>query len=144
MDFYKENKKWVLVLASVIVIVILIAVFGNTFSDGNLNDKKEIPMVNSITAVHSFKSGLHDYTGTIALPNPCYILSVDAMVKESFPEDVTIRFTVQEEKGDKVCAQVLTEKGFRIIFQASIEARVSAVINEVPVQFNIEKETITK
>ncbi|MBU3968800.1 hypothetical protein KJ991_01115 [Patescibacteria group bacterium] len=144
MDFYKENKKWVLVLASVIVIVILIAVFGNTFSDGNLNDKKEIPIIDSISAYHSYESGLHNYRGSLTLPNPCYILSVDAVVRESFPEDVTIRFTVQEEKGDKVCAQVLTEKGFRIIFQASKEAKVQAVINDVPVQFNIEKETITK
>jgi len=142
MDFYKENKKWILIFAIAIVIILFITVFGDVFSKTEDKNKKQTPVVNLITAVHSFKSGLHDYTGKIMLPNPCYILSVDAVVRESFPEDITIRFTIQEEKRDKVCAQVLTEKGFRIIFQASIEANVHAVVNDIPVQLNIEKEIV--
>jgi len=142
MDFYSENKKWILILTLVIVVIIFIAFLKNTFYKTNNEIKKEIPIVSSITSGHMYKGGLHNYTGSIMLPTPCYILSVDAMVKETFPEDVSIRFTITEDKKNELCAQVVTEKKFRIIFQASKEAKVSATVNNIQVPLNIEKETI--
>ncbi|MFA5838469.1 MAG: hypothetical protein WC849_00825 [Candidatus Paceibacterota bacterium] len=139
MDFYKENKKWTLILTIIIVGIIFIASFSSIF--GEKKNNEQTPVINSITAIHSFKSGLHDYIGTIKLPTPCYTLSVDAIVRESFPEDVTIRFTIQEDKKEnQICTQALTEKSFRIIFQASNEAKVHAVVNDIQVQFNTEEK----
>lgn len=139
MDFYKENKKWILILTIAIIGVILVASFSSIFNVEKNN--KQTSIIDSINAVHSFKSGLHDYTGAITLPIPCYTLSVDAVVRESFPEDVTIRFTIQDDKKEnQICTQVLTEKSFRIIFQASKEANVHAVVNDTPVQLNVQEK----
>ena len=120
MDFYnKENKKQILIFTLIIVIIIFVAVFSNVFqSDKKTEDpQKDFSFINLITAEHNFKSGLHDYTGTIIFPTPCYRMSVDAVVKESFPEDVTIRFTIEEDKTTEICAQVITEKNSELFFK---------------------------
>ena len=83
----------------------------------NRRPTKRFFFINLITAEHNFKSGLHDYTGTIIFPTPCYRMSVDAVVKESFPEDVTIRFTIEEDKTTEICAQVITEKNSELFFK---------------------------
>ncbi|TSD02711.1 MAG: hypothetical protein Athens071416_524 [Parcubacteria group bacterium Athens0714_16] len=146
MDFYnKENRKWILIFGLVVVLIIFIAVFSGVFKSNSKNDlQKDFSFIKLITAEHNFKSGLHDYTGAIMFPTPCYTMSVDAIVRESFPENVTIRFTIDEAKKIEACAQTVTEKNFRIIFQASKEAVVGATINDKPIKLEISKETIVE
>ena len=64
------------------------------------------------------------YTVTGTLPNPCYEISTEAIVAESFPEQVTIRSTVTPPDEDIVCIQVIQEVYEEGEFQASEEALV--------------------
>lgn len=64
------------------------------------------------------------YKVTGTLPNPCYEISTEAIVAESYPEQVTIRSVVTEPDEDMVCAQVIQEVYEEGEFQASEEALV--------------------
>jgi len=135
------NIKKQIIIIIILLLLLAVAYFFSDGSNGKIDNtnliKGNVFNVDVVEAEHNFKSGLHDYTGAIMFPTPCYRMSVDAVVKESFPEDVTIRFTIEEDKTIEICAQVITEKKFRIIFQASEEAKVSVTFNNKPVELKI-------
>ncbi len=65
-----------------------------------------------------------DYRITGSLPNPCYDVKVDSLVRESYPEQVVFNLTVVGPKKDVVCAQVIKEYSYRGVFNASEKASV--------------------
>lgn len=105
----------------------------------------EEPMVNHITTkvavTHDFKNGLHTYVGTIDAPTPCHTISGEAIVKESYPEQVDIRIETRES--GEICAQVVTTKRFKVSFSASQSAVVRAFVNGTPVLFEITEAPST-
>lgn len=93
------------------------------------------PMDERITAKHQFKNGTHIIAGELNQPTPCYVLSTDARVAESYPEQVTIAFT-SKTSGD-ICAQVITADRFKVEFAASENAVIKATWNGNPVELNL-------
>ncbi len=85
----------------------------------------------SISALHQFKDGRHLIVGKIALGNPCQRLSVESIVRESDPEQVTILLST--ESTADTCIQVVTEEQFEVTFKASREAHISALLNGAPI-----------
>jgi hypothetical protein len=91
--------------------------------------------VNRINAKHQFKDGKHIIAGEVNLPTPCYVLGTQAVVAESYPEQVTIAFTAKT--GTEVCTQVVTTERFKVDFTASKEATIKATWNGVPIILNL-------
>ena len=96
-----------------------------------------------IEAERFFENGTHTYSGAIDKPTPCYSLETEALVRESFPEQVTLRFTLRPPKPDVSCAQVITPAPFKIIFDASAEAKVDAALNGRQVEFKVSEKIAT-
>jgi len=65
-----------------------------------------------------------EYEVTGQFPNPCYTASVEEIVRESFPEQVTIVITVSKPSEEMVCAQVISEYEHEDSFTASEQAVV--------------------
>lgn len=65
------------------------------------------------------------YMVTGTLPNPCYEISTEAIVMESFPEQVIIRARVTPPGEDEICIQVIQEVYEEAEFEASEEAEIS-------------------
>ena len=65
-----------------------------------------------------------EYEVTGQFPNPCYTASVEEIVRESFPEQVTIVITVSKPSEEMVCAQVISEYEHEDSFSASEQAVV--------------------
>jgi len=59
------------------------------------------------------------YTLTADMPNPCYGFEVEALVMESYPEQVTLNITIQEPAAGVVCAQVIDTQTVTGTFSAS-------------------------
>ena len=70
-----------------------------------------------------------EYTVTGELPNPCYNASVDAIVAESYPEQVTVTVTIEEPDPEVMCAQVIQEFSYEGTFSASEKADIKLVVN---------------
>lgn len=89
----------------------------------------------TINAKHQYKDGRHIIAGEANVPTPCHILATDALVAESMPEQVTVRF-IASSSAD-ACAQVLTPARFKVEFQASEKAIIKATWNGDPVELNL-------
>jgi hypothetical protein len=73
-----------------------------------------------------------DYEVTGTLPNPCYTVTFEPVVMESFPEQVMIETKVQEPSTDEICTQVIQEVEETGTFSASEEAEIILDIELIP------------
>lgn len=80
-----------------------------------------------INAKHSFKNGKHIIAGEVEVPTPCHSLSVDTVIRESNPEQVTLVFSARSETD--VCAQVISSRRFKVEFNAGQNASINATFN---------------
>lgn len=85
-----------------------------------------------------FKNGVHTYTGSITLPNPCTDLTVRSQIKESFPEQIVLSFEAHSTSA--VCVQVLSLKTFVVDVRADLGATTSAVFNGVTIPLTITQQ----
>lgn len=63
-----------------------------------------------------------EYTITGYLPDPCHSLTTQVVIRESYPEQVTIKSKVS--KADTICTTVVSDIDEKGIFQASENALV--------------------
>ena len=94
-------------------------------------------LLSQVSAKHYFDAGTsrHTLAGEVELPTPCDVLETNAIVRESFPEQVVVAFNVTRE-GD-ACAQVLTPQRFKVSFPASAAASISATFDDEPIRFDL-------
>ena len=91
--------------------------------------------IEHIDAKHFHIDGTHTVVGTIPFPTPCDLLDWTSDVAESFPEQVTIRFSVINNAD--MCAQVITDQRFKVTFDASENATIQATLEGRSVELNL-------
>ncbi len=91
--------------------------------------------ITRIDAKYFYINGVHTIVGELAMPTPCDLLTTDATVAESFPEQVTFAFDVVNTT--EVCAQVITNQRFKIDASASDQATLRATFMGEPVELNL-------
>lgn len=91
--------------------------------------------ITRITAKHFFADNLHTFVGEIPFGTPCDLLETNALVAESFPEQVTLDFSVVNNAD--TCAQVQTMQRFKIEANASKEAEIKARFMGRDVELNL-------
>lgn len=91
----------------------------------------------TVPVAHQYKNGIHTYVGEVESPTPCYVVTGEAIVRESYPEQVDIR--IETQNSGEICTQVITLKKFRVSFHASDKAVIRAFLNGVPVLFKVEE-----
>jgi hypothetical protein len=91
--------------------------------------------IERIDAKHYYIDGVHTLVGEIVLPTPCDLLQVDALVMESYPEQVRLDFTVINTS--EMCAQVMTTQRFMTTATASAEAKISATFMGRNIDLNL-------
>lgn len=92
---------------------------------------KKFSYLEQIEATTQFADGVHTISGTLLLPTPCDELSVEAIVAESYPEQVTLQFSVGGVSD--FCAQVMTEQPFSIVVTVSQNASFKATLQGQPI-----------
>lgn len=72
----------------------------------------------------------HVYIGEVNVPNFCHTLNSEAIVRESYPEQVTIAVTIIPPSTPCPSDTSIVKK-FKVAFQASKEATVEVTVDEV-------------
>lgn len=91
--------------------------------------------ITQIDGVHYDIDGTHTVHGEVLMPTPCDLLQVDTLVRESFPEQIILEFSVINES--ETCAQVITPQRYMVEVQASSEATFQATFNGSPITLNL-------
>ncbi len=91
--------------------------------------------ISRIDAKHFFSNGVHTIVGEILMPTQCDLLNWNSRVAESFPEQVTVHFTVVNN--DDSCAQVVTPQRFKESFTASVGASINATFQGRSIELNL-------
>jgi len=91
--------------------------------------------ITRIDAKHYFVNGTHTLAGEINFPTPCDLLEAEAIVMESYPEQVVIDFNVINNA--EVCAQVVTAQRFKVEAVASSEATFTARFMGRDIELNL-------
>lgn len=134
-----------IVLVCALLATIVLGMFVYTYLERQSSNKSpdqvevvEEPVVVPVSRIegkHFYRDGVHTIVGEVMMPTPCDLLTYDAVVSESFPEQVSFNFGVINNSD--TCAQVVTAQRFLVSATASDSAVLSATFNGVPVELNL-------
>ncbi|MCB9815610.1 hypothetical protein H6785_03485 [Candidatus Nomurabacteria bacterium] len=91
--------------------------------------------ITRIDAKHYFIGGEHTLVGEISFKTPCDLLEVEPLVRESFPEQIELSFSVINNSDE--CPQIPTAQRFKAEAKASEKATFFATFMGRPVQLNL-------
>ncbi len=91
--------------------------------------------IKRIDGKHFFIDGVHTVVGEVPMPTPCDLLEVDALIAESFPEQITLDFKVINNA--EFCAEVITPQRFKVSASASEGATFKAMLQNRVVELNL-------
>ncbi len=123
------RKKYLLIgliFGLILLSVIAFFLINDRTQDDVTQDPNNTPSVDyGMVLEKEYKSdNLWEYKVTGQFPNPCYTASVEEMVRESYPEQVTILVNVSQPSSEMVCAQVISDYEYEDSFTASEQAEV--------------------
>jgi hypothetical protein len=135
-----------IVLVCVLLGTIVLGMFTYTYLEQKQVSVNEVPAVQTprdevpayiarIEAKHFFIDGVHTIVGEIMMPTPCDLLTYEASVAESFPEQITYNFGVINNS--ETCTQVVTPQRFLVTTAASAAATHAATFNGQPIELNL-------
>lgn len=93
--------------------------------------------ITRIDATHFYIDGTHTIVGEVLLPTPCDLLTTNARIAESMPEQITFEFSVLNNS--EMCAQVVTTQRFKVSAEASQSASIGATFMGQPVELNLKE-----
>lgn len=89
----------------------------------------------SVTIYHSLISGMHEYSGVLALPTACESLAAAVSVAFVQPPKAHIQLTTNKT-GD-VCAQVITQNEFSVAVSSAEMPEVDVSLNGDPLSVSV-------
>lgn len=124
----------------IVVVIILISTYEfNKSKPETLNNDRQEAIENEIqrpsvtvNVKHQYKEGRHIMVGLVELPTSCDTLSTKVERKD-METILDINYTSISEN----CAQVITEKYFRISFEGNMDDNIIARLNGEVINLNI-------
>lgn len=97
------------------------------------------PSASGILVTDSFANGTHTYTFDLYLPTPCHSLSKpDVLIRESYPEQIVIAYTVVPPADGVMCVQVISRVTVSVDAVASAQAVLSSItLNSASIAFTV-------
>lgn len=143
-------EKRTIILLVVLLLVVVAGMFAFSYFQRQAIDETDVEFIEDvdgqvagdgafgiqrIEVKRFYENGTHTLVGEVTLPTPCHDLSVDTLIRESMPEQVSINLTT--ETTAEMCAQVLTNRRFQVEVAVDRMASFNANLNGVPVELNI-------
>jgi len=79
--------------------------------------------VESHTITHTYKDGVHTYTGSVRAATACTAINTEVMVAESYPEQIRVIVTTASVQPANTCPEVPALVEFNVEARASAEAQ---------------------
>ena len=144
----KRRNNKAMLLAILLFALVVLGMFAFAYwKQKDTNKEAEAPVVpidqsedryagiTRIEGKHFFIDDVHTIVGEVAVPTPCDLLDVDVIIAESFPEQVTLDFKLNNSA--EFCAQVVTTQRFMVTAKVSEDATFKALLNSRVVELNL-------
>ena len=143
----QHRHRRAITMAVILFVLLVVAMFAFTFmkqseleqgvTDADQTEPLDNPYstITRIDGKHFYIDGVHTVVGEIAMPTPCDLLESTARIAESFPEQITLDFSVINNAD--TCVQVITPQRFKVSAEASAEATFSALFQNRVVELNL-------
>ena len=139
-----DRRTIVLIIVVFVLIIVGMFVFTslmkeevmvNIAPEENAIETAPYPNINRIDAKQYIINGLHTFVGEIEMPTPCDLVDVNSQVRESFPEQIQLDFTVINNS--EGCLDSITSQRFLVEARASESASASATFMGRPIELNL-------
>lgn len=125
------RRKTILTILIIFLFLIVGAFVGYLYlkeKTGNVKEPTSIKQ-GSFSLTYSYlEDNTWEYSVTGTLPTPCYSATTEAIVMESYPEQVQIKVKTKESSDTEVCITVVKDYAYTGTFSASSKASVSLVV----------------
>lgn len=96
-----------------------------------------------IPVLHQYRHGAHAFVGELSVPSTCDRVEGESIVRESYPEQVSINLSVFKNESEGACEERATLRRFKVAFQASPEARIGVTLDGKRATFVITEVSST-
>jgi hypothetical protein len=136
LDLRQPRVRIVFLTVTVVLSVVLAFLYQTTKTPEQPTKNQDSKTINTdqVKLSTRYEGGVLKYSLTVELPSPCYILTHETRILESYPEQVHIELKVEDPPSGEVCAQVITQKNFSGEARVSEKAKVSVYLNGKKVQ----------
>lgn len=90
----------------------------------------------SVMAVHTFEDGVHNYSGIIDLPSPCFSLTTDIQRTDN-PGEAILAFETEATATRGHCIEVIDPRPFTVKFESDQDVQIQSQVNGALVPINI-------
>lgn len=123
------NRKTILIILIILLFLVSGAFVGYLYLKDKATDEKDNIQQGNFSLTYSYKeNNTWEYTVSGTLPTPCYSATTEALIMESYPEQVQIRVKTQAASDSTICITVIKDYAYTGTFSASSKATVSLVV----------------
>ena len=122
----RRRTLWILVILVGILVFSAVAYF--LFFAKGTNNTRTLTQDDFVLTYTYQGDNKWSYTVDGTLPTPCYAVTTEAIVMESYPEQVQIKIKIQEQPAEGVCSTVIQEYSYDGTFNASRFATITLVV----------------
>jgi len=123
------NKKIILISVIAFLLISITGIFVYIyFHNRTPQASKQVNQDNFALTYTYNGNNQWEYTVTGTLPTPCVNVTTDALVMESYPEQVRIRVKKEDSSSTDLCIAMIKDYSYSGTFSASSKATVSLSI----------------
>lgn len=120
------NKKTILVSVAAFLLIVISGIFVYFYIQNKNQQSSKAINQDNFTLTYTYKGNNNwEYTVDGNLPTPCFSATTDALVMESYPEQVKIQVKTLEDTSVEICSTVIKEYTYSGTFSASEKAVIS-------------------
>jgi len=132
-------KNTIITIISLVVLLAVIAfgyelIFNKPIIEAPKTEQNEDAYLPAVEVKEQYKDGAYTFVGTVQVPSTCHTLASRANTIAEGKYQIEV-VTVAPEAG-VVCAQVVTDKSYKVSFQGPEVIEVTALINGVSYDVN--------
>lgn len=132
-----KNK---IITVVVLLILLLVSIFGYELifktplvESPVKEETSELPM-STLDIKEQYQDGVYTFAGTIQVPTPCHLVESNVTTAGDNQYEININTVAPGE--DVMCAQVITDKNYKVSFEAPEDAVIRAFVDGVEYELN--------
>ncbi len=134
--------KWLIIITLAITLGIFGFLYSQSTHQSTATDQAETQSGNGIPVVHSFKDGVHHYSGQLKLAHSCYTVTAETQGDPADAKNQHIILSVVNNMAHEgFCSQIVTRYPFDVILDAPEDVNTTLMVNGALVPINIHETT---